>query len=136
MKTVLKNRTRFRTDDVRKLVTASLLAVGFPLRTRPRFYSRLTLTIEVATARSGHCSGRAVLGTSPRLPGLHMICRIPARSRWTDDTWRRVVALFVHESMHLVGAEHRDMTRAQRQLTLPLPAWAEKLTPLRERGEP
>lgn len=133
MKTVLQNRTNFRTDDVRKLVNATLIAVGFPLRTRPRFYGRVTLKIEVATARSGHCSGWASLGTSHRLPGLRMVLRIPARARWTDDTWRRIVALTIHECMHLVGTEHRDMTEAQRRLTLPLPAWAEKLQPLREK---
>lgn len=123
MKTTLQNGTGFRTADLRALVNAALLATGFPLRTRPLLYSACRLRIEIRSSRGG-VHGQAVLGRSARLPGLWMRLHLPPRRLWTDDTWRRIVAVTVHECMHLVGATHGSMTPTQRDCTGPLPDWA------------
>ena len=120
MRIDLRNETEFRSDDVRRLVSAALRAVGFlPGARPPRF--------DVVPSRSSRVSGFAALGTDRRFHGLRARLRLPPRRLWTDDTWRDIVATTVHECMHLVGSEHRDMTEGQYRCTLPLPAWAADL---------
>jgi hypothetical protein len=125
MKIELKNETVFRDDDIRALLRKSLVAVGYDTK------GRLPLVVEFVHCRSPRTSGRASIGDDRRAHGLWMKLRVPKRSAWRPDTWREVVAVTVHECMHLVGSRHRDMTDAQLFCTLPLPSWARDLQPLR-----
>lgn len=121
MRIKLKNATEFRNDDLRDLFRRSLRAVGFPSN------GKWPLEVEISHTRYRGVSGVAAIGRSRVNPGLWVKVRIPKREKWTEDTFRRVVAVTVHECMHLVGSEHKDMTEAQYECTLPLPEWAEGL---------
>lgn len=91
---------------------------------------RYPLKVEFVHSRGYRTSGVAALGKDRRQHGLWMKLRVPKPNKWLGDTWRGVVAVTVHECMHLVGATHRTMTEAQNLCTLPIPAWAADLTPL------
>jgi hypothetical protein len=125
MKIDLDNQTVFRDEDIRALVRKALVAVGYDRTVR------YPLRVEFVHSRSPRTSGRAVVGTNRSAHGLWMKLRVPKPSAWRADTWREVVAVTIHECMHLVGTRHRDMTDAQMFCTLPLPAWAKDLQPLR-----
>lgn len=121
MRIELKNETAFREDDLRALLRRCLKAVGYNTK------SVHSLKFEVVSPHTRGVSGVATIGRSPRYPAAWIKVRIPSRDRWSDDTWRRIVAVTVHECQHLVGAQHKDMTEAQYECTLPLPAWAHGL---------
>jgi len=123
MEVKIENATPYETDDLRALIRATLRAVGYDMSR-----SRFVLRVEVVNARSAHVSGRASLGDNRVHHGLWMKLRLPKPAKWTPSTWQRIVALTIHECMHLVGSRHKDMTEAQRFATLPLPAWAKGLT--------
>lgn len=125
MKIDLDNKTEFRDDDIRALVRKTLVAVGYDRKVP------LPLRVEFVHSRSPRTTGRAAIGDNRRLHGLWMKLRVPKPRAWREDTWREVVAVTIHECMHLVGTRHRDMTDAQMFCTLPLPAWARGLQPLR-----
>lgn len=118
MRIQLKNRTDVRNEDLRDLFRRSLRAVGYCTK------QRWPLEVRVTYGRYSGVSGRATIGRNRVQHGLWVELRIPRPAKWTPDTLREVVAVTVHECMHLVGSQHKDMTEAQRQCTLPLPAWA------------
>lgn len=124
MKIALTNRSSFLDADLRKLIRAALRATGCVAL--PLGYAN-TLEVRVTWTRGRHPSGLAYLGKGSRSIGHKMILRFPHRRAWTEDTWRECVAVTAHECMHLRGADHSDMTDAQRRCTLPLPAWASGL---------
>lgn len=123
MRIVLRNSTNFRDDDLRKLISRTLTHVGYNRK------MGVDLRVQVSSSRGrALASGRASLGDRKfRQHGTWMKLVLPPRGLWDDDSWRRIVAVTVHECMHLVGSDHKDMTEGQYYCTLPLPAWAEGL---------
>ena len=123
MRIKITNETGYDTKKIRKLVRASLKAVGYDTTINCR------LLVEVVYSRSRHTTGWALIGHSRRFPALLMKLRFPKPDRWWSGTWRGIVAVAVHECMHLVGVQHRDMTKQQRWCSGPIPAWAKELEP-------
>lgn len=120
MKIKIDNRTHHDTAMLRALLRRCFVAVGIPNKRRPGFPSR-QIVVEVRRHLSDnpeYTSGRAVLGSSPIRHGRWMKLGLPRVVSYRQLTW-----LMTHEALHLVGIEHKDMTRAQMNCTR-TPDWA------------
>lgn len=119
MRILLKNRTKYRDDDLRAIVHGACKAAGVGAQ---------TLTVFVSSARRAHVSGWAYFPTHRTQSANSMKLRIPAPHQTTVE---KVAQVALHEAMHLRGARHADMTEEQLHCTMAVP-WASDL-PLRLR---
>jgi hypothetical protein len=124
MKIKIDNRTHHDTAMLRALLRRCFAAVGIPNKRRHGAVATLAsreIVVEVRRHLSGnpeYTSGRAVLGRSPIRHGRWMKLGLPRVVSYRQLTW-----LMTHEALHLVGIEHKDMTRAQMNCTR-TPEWA------------
>ena len=130
----LQNYTQYRDDDLRWFFLAALRSMG-----SNGLYKTITVKYTRAgTWCGGRAGGNAQLGKwVPCSPGLNggkvrkllegkrmtILLPKPGEPQNMPDIARTVM----HEILHLRGAQHRDMTEAQRKCTGPLPEWAEGL---------
>lgn len=127
----LKNETKYRSDDLRKLLRLALKAVGVKGK-------KLTVTVGYAQ-RHGHVTGYAFYGHQqaykdddgltrhgPLTEGSRMRLKLPADPARLDLAELCWVAM--HEAQHLLNIRHGEMTPAMRKCyKQPLPAWADGL---------
>lgn len=128
MKIDLKNKTRFRDDDLRAIMRIACEKAGVAAR-RVVFvvsYGKLHIRgrATIANQRSSLIWGTCTMRI-PRFeiwgPGRH-----GERERNEVEWVREICQVALHEAMHLAGVRHRDMTEEQYYCRMPVP-WSEGL---------
>jgi len=116
---IIRNRSAFRADDLRKLIRRACKAVG------ARGDKLFTINDGRYPTWTG---GRAVVGS--RAHEARGVTLSIGRECPVED----IARVICHELMHTVGARHRDMTPEQRACSQAVP-WAEGFE-LRKKPEP
>ena len=129
MKLIFNNKTSFTDDCLRRLVVLACQHVGL-------VGAELTLEVWLTHTRKSHVSGRATIG--PRPGARDALGEVPRFRRaqyslvipklpnpCTNDFYaelrRELIAVAIHEAMHLRGSRHRDMTQQQLECSGPIP---------------
>lgn len=136
MKITLTNKTKYRDDDLRKIMReacahAGVAAKEVRFRIHPgKLHIRGRATL--ASRRSSLIWGTCTMSIPPFDlwgPGRHGE-RERTESKWVTE----VCQVALHEAMHLAGVRHKDMTEEQLYCQMPVP-WAADLQ-LRTKEEP